>query len=167
MPRERKQLGCGRFSAVKFYGSATTSRDATICVLDAAMRLLSRAAPVATEATEVSVDPLWLVFSSDDPLSPSGQLRWVLDGPLSGVVLEPAGARGTSALRLFTAGAHEPVARVELPPLLACSDLAELDAATLDEVLELYQGLVQVLDDRFDAVEAAIRLVGVEAESSS
>jgi hypothetical protein len=131
------------------------------------MRLLSRAAPVSDKSFELSVDPLWLVFSSDDTTPPSGQPRWVLDGPLAGLFLEPAGARGASALRLFTAGAHEPVARVELPPLLACSELAELGASALDEVLELYQGLVQVLDDRFDAVEAAIRLVGVVAGSSS
>jgi hypothetical protein len=133
-------------------------------VLDAAVRLLSRSVEGPVADAEVSVDPLWLVFASDESVLPSGRFLQVQEGPLTGAVLEPSGARGTSALRLFLLGADAPVARVELPPLLACTDLAELDNSVLDEALKLYQGLVQVLSDRFDAVEAAISLVAATAK---
>ncbi len=149
---------------MKFHGSVSTSNKATVRVLDAAVRLLSRSVEGPVADAEVSVDPLWLVFASDESVLPSGRFLQVQEGPLTGAVLEPSGARGTSALRLFLLGADAPVARVELPPLLACTDLAELDNSVLDEALKLYQGLVQVLSDRFDAVEAAISLVAATAK---
>lgn len=149
---------------MKFHGSVSTSNKATVRVLDAAVRLLSRSVEGPVADAEVSVDPLWLVFASDESVLPSGRFLQVQEGPLTGAVLEPSGARGTSALRLFLLGADAPVARIELPPLLACTDLAELDNSVLDEALKLYQGLVQVLSDRFDAVEAAISLVAATAK---
>ena len=154
------------FLCVMFHGSVSTSSEATVCVLDAAVRLLSSSVEGPVGDAEVSVDPLWLIFASDEAGLQAEKFLQVQEGPLAGAVLEPSGARGTSALRLFLLGADAPVARVELPPLLACTDLAELDSSALDEALKLYQGLVQVLSDRFDAVEAAISLLAATAKDS-
>jgi hypothetical protein len=105
------------------------------------------------------------VFASDEATPVGENTLRIQAGPLAGSPIEPAGARGTGALRLFLNDGAEPVVRVSLPPLLACPGLAKLDESVLDAVLELYQGLVGTLDDAFAAVDAAVSLVQPKALS--